>query len=170
MCAHRCHRPGEQCCVSAASRLNTRDSLLKLHPQPSVGTRSHRHRRKNQRKGREGEAWSGGVFGQDPQAQFGAPLMGTCTRLLCSSLLFPTLGDHLRLPSRIPSPLPAFFALPPCRVPAPLPLSWLLWAAATSPAREMGRERAGRCSFGATDLSSPGALSSRRRSRLLATP
>lgn len=121
-------------------------------------------------RARRGLAWSGRVLGQDPQAHFGAPLVGTCTRLLCSSLLFPTLGDHLHLPSRIPSPLPAFFALPPCRVPAPLPLSWLLWAAATSAAREMGRERAGRCSSGALDLSSPGALRPRRRSRLLATP
>lgn len=38
--------------------------------------------------------------------------MGTCTRLLCSSLLFPTLGDHLHLPSRIPSPPPCFLCSP----------------------------------------------------------
>lgn len=66
-------------------------------------------------------------------------------------------------------PLPAFFALPPCRVPAPLPLSCLLWAAATSAAGEMGRERAGRCTSGAADLSYSGSLSPRRHSRPLAT-
>lgn len=38
--------------------------------------------------------------------------MGTCTRLLCSSLLLPTLGDHLHLPSRIPSPPPCFLCSP----------------------------------------------------------
>lgn len=76
---HRCCRPGAKSCVSAASRLSTRGSLLKLHPQRSVGTPRHRHQRKSQRKGREGEAWSSRGLGQDPQPHLRAPLVGTCT-------------------------------------------------------------------------------------------
>lgn len=63
-------------------------------------------------KGAKGEAWRGRGLGQDPQPHLGAPLVRTCTQRLCSSLLFPTLGDHLHLPSRIPSPPPAFLCSP----------------------------------------------------------
>lgn len=172
VCAHRCHRLGAQSSVSAASLLSTSGSLLKLQPRQSVGIFSHRHRRKSQRKGREG----GSMEWQWIRARPTSSSWNSCgENLYAAAMLLPSLpNSRWSSPSPLahpcPPPLPAFFALPPCLVPAPLPLAWLLWAAAASAAPEMGRERAGRCSSGAADLPAPGALRPRQRSRRLAVP
>lgn len=76
-------------------------------------------------KGAKGEAWSGRGLGQDPHPHLGTPRVRTCTRLLRSSLPFRTHGDHLRLPSRIPAPLPSRLSLlsllASCLLPSPSP-------------------------------------------------
>lgn len=64
-------------------------------------------------KGAKGEAWSGRGLGQDPQPHLGTPRVRTCTRLLRSSLPFPTHGDHLCLPTASLPPSPPGFLCSP---------------------------------------------------------